>query len=1278
MQLCFITLFSWFHRYPWVRRLLLLGSILVMSWMALSLRFTADLSQFIGGVHRDGDGEEQGLSIFEHTDLKDRLVFMLTGVDSLTSHVDLLDAADSLVNSLEMLRLEGSLKRVLASFDDGVIDQNVTSLYRQLPFFLSDSVLDTLSVSLASSDYVEQMVQECAQTLSFPMALSPLAGVIASDPLRLGLPYLRYFQTLNDTARFSLHDGYIFTKDLRVLLLFAQPAEGMGALRESEYLTDRVERMIESIEAEWPVRVLCFGSPIVSAYNAKRVTADTILTVLLALFLVIVLMLVFFRSIRSIFHLFIPVLFGALFALGIVSLFQDSLSLMALGTSAVVIGIALSYSIHVVTHARYVSDPIELLHDIAQPLTLGSITTIGAFVALIFAESPLLHDFGLLSSLWLVGTTLFCLLFTPHFMTFANSADDGSEILLRMVRWCEKLHWGSAKGVWVLLVLTGVCLFLFQRVKFSSNMMGWNYQPQHVSEAQRLLESIEGDSESSIYLSTLGATPDQTILRYRALRACVDSLVSEKQLLDYHDITPFLFTREEQDRALKQWEHFWSTDARALTTLDRIDNEANLLGFSSAARKNLGSVLRADYHPVDYLRDDLFKGTLLEDWMHRDTLAGVLVLMSRMEIDSAYKSAVYPILQRLSGVSVIDREFFLSAVVESIHHDFNWLLLISSLIVFIALLISYRRLELTLLAFLPMAMSWVIILGLMFLFGMEFNIVNIILSTLIFGIGDDYSIFVVDGLLREYRDGSRLLPKHMSAIFLSALTTVIGIGVLIFAQHPAIRSIAFSAGLGIVVVVLISFILTPYLFYWLVSRPVRVGGWPFTWLSILHLGLILFVFSLGFLMVFGYGLLLVFVPMEKHRRRELFRKFVILSFRFLFLLCPLRVSLGERMASLRHRPPTMYIANHQSYLDIPFLLCHLGPVIIVTNRRLANSPLRLILDWLNFPSVDLGYDRLEILLRDGVAHGYSVLIFPEGTRSDDLRIRRFHHGAFYLAERLHLSITPLIIWGTGHALSKRQTLLMRPARVYIDCLESPSFAHDVSRLGFADLSKLWRGWYQERYRELSWKLASTQDPYYRHLITRSFAYHGIEVERAISLEVKREGYYSFWHEHLPMHGIITCIDSSFSALPLMLAALSQERRIISVQSSAEAAQVSQRAFGASGRVEILYGDAFNASIPPSNVILLRHIPSGYDAGMICDLLEYLFTHLLSGGLLILCESYSPNLQLRGNGMNMEFDLQSLARRCSLREQKSLAHPITGEIIRFYCSCRDSAENVIVV
>src|SRR5690606_1621781 len=152
----------------------------------------------------------------------------------------------------------------------------------------------------------------------------------------------------------------------------------------------------------------------------------------------------------------------------------------------------------------------------------------------------------------------------------------------------------------------------------------------------------------------------------------------------------------------------------------------------------------------------------------------------------------------------------------------------SGLLVFFALLLAYGRIELALISFLPLAVTWVWILGIMSLLGLEFNIVNIIISTLIFALGDDYSILMMNRLMEKYRKGSTPIAHTRSAVYLSVATTVIGLGTLIFTKHPALHSIAVIAITGLLCVVFVSQVLQPFLFNFMIQSRADKGFMPFT------------------------------------------------------------------------------------------------------------------------------------------------------------------------------------------------------------------------------------------------------------------------------------------------------------------------------------------------------------------------------------------------------------------------------------------------------------------
>ena len=110
-----------------------------------------------------------------------------------------------------------------------------------------------------------------------------------------------------------------------------------------------------------------------------------------------------------------------------------------------------------------------------------------------------------------------------------------------------------------------------------------------------------------------------------------------------------------------------------------------------------------------------------------------------------------------------------------------------------------------------MAVSMGLVVGIMHLTGLQFNIVNIILATFIFGQGDDYTIFVLEGCMYELKTGKKILSQYKQSIILSALMMLIGIGVLVLAKHPAMFSLGVVTLIGMACVVAMAYFLPPFL-----------------------------------------------------------------------------------------------------------------------------------------------------------------------------------------------------------------------------------------------------------------------------------------------------------------------------------------------------------------------------------------------------------------------------------------------------------------------------------
>ena len=183
-----------------------------------------------------------------------------------------------------------------------------------------------------------------------------------------------------------------------------------------------------------------------------------------------------------------------------------------------------------------------------------------------------------------------------------------------------------------------------------------------------------------------------------------------------------------------------------------------------------------------------------------------------------FRSGVFAPFYQLIRTWKTSKSFDFSRLTQGLSDNFDYIGIACSLIVFLFLWLSFRSLPVALIAFVPMVLSWVWIIAIMRIFDLQFNIVNIILATFIFGQGDDYTIFMVEGLLHERRTGQTILPQFRQSIILSALIMLIGIGILVFAVHPAMHSLGVVTLIGMTVVLLMAVTIPPFLFRYLPDK----------------------------------------------------------------------------------------------------------------------------------------------------------------------------------------------------------------------------------------------------------------------------------------------------------------------------------------------------------------------------------------------------------------------------------------------------------------------------
>lgn len=688
-------------------------------------------------------------------------------------------------------------------------------VYSHLPYMLDEEDYARADSLMQDPDYAKRRLVWIREQLS-GMSGSFMMPMLQNDPLGLGdriASHMRDFQPQTDYLK---HDGYVFTPDGRCCLVTLDSPFGSSESMQNGRLVQMLQDVADELGSEH-VTVSMTGAPVIAAGNASRIRKDTILSVAVSVVLILLLLLWAFRSVRALLYIALSTGMGFLIALAGVSLVNGEISLIVVGIASIIIGIAVNYPLHFVCHGQEVgvhhaqdrNRGRMVLSDLVQPLLIGNVTTVAAFLTLVPLEAVAIRQLGLFSALMLVGTIMFVLLVMPHMKVCGVSSGivaDGAVqssagqkmglVLDRIV-----VHPMSLAVIVLLTIVFG--WFSLQTV-FDADVSHLNYMTSQQRSDMKRLSQMQGQADGVVvYVPS-------TLRQMEQMQATIETLKTSGIVTDEKNPVWFMASVERQEHRLALWRGFWQKHDY-LSFL----SESRDQGFSEEAFEPFQLLIESDLPLLTYDDYATLTGSLLTGFCSPEAVVARLTVA---DLESAQK-----VEAALSGS--FDLTSLNSQIANNLTADFNYIGFACALIVFMFLWISFRRIELALVAFTPMVVGWLWILGLMHLTGVQFNIVNIILATFIFGQGDDYTIFITEGLIRDYRQGSghRVLVGYQRSILLSAAIMLVGIGSLILAGHPAMHSLAEVTIVGMSVVVLMAWLLPPMMFHWLIrfDRPLR-------------------------------------------------------------------------------------------------------------------------------------------------------------------------------------------------------------------------------------------------------------------------------------------------------------------------------------------------------------------------------------------------------------------------------------------------------------------------
>ncbi len=770
-------------------------------WMVSQIKFDEDISKLIPSNSEN----EQLQKVLNTANFSDKIIINIRK-DSDGSLEDLTDYAQDFLDSLDA-NSSDYIKDIQGKVEDEAIFETLDFVFENAPLFLTDGDYQ-LILNKISKDSIAALTESNYKILASPSGLIAKKTIV-KDPLGISIMGLKHLKQLGFNDDFELKYGFLVSKNGQNLLLFITPNYKSSETNKNELFAEQLYRFQNKLNTEYQGKInsQLFGGTLIAVANAQQIKKDIQLTVSIALMVLLLLFVFFYRKFTIPIILLIPTIFGGLLAVAILSVIREDISAISLGIGAVLLGVTLDYSLHVLTNIRN-NDTIDSLYsDVTKPILMSSLTTALAFLCLLFIDSQALQDLGIFAAISVLGASVFALIFIPQvYKTEVFNTERKSTFIDGIAQY--PFHKNKV-FIGVIGLLVVVSAFTYSHVSFNNDISKLNYEPQHLKEAERRLDNLTNETSKSLYLISYGNSIQEALEKNDHVFSELNQLESNQKIISFNSIGALVTSEKYQQEKIDSWKRFWTTE-KVNQTETRLIESGQQFGFKTTTFQEFYSLLKADFKPLN-IEDFQTIGTIpTEDFIA--SKEDFYTITSIVKVQDDQIPFIKNHFKNTAQVMVIDRQNINETLLGHLKTDFNNLIVYCFAVVLALLILYYRNWKLTLITVLPIAITWLITIGVMGVFKMEFNIFSILISSFIFGLGVDYSIFMTNGLMKTNDNDQHVLNTHKTSVLLSVITTILGIGVLILAKHPALQSISLVSMIGILTAMLIAFTIQPFLF----------------------------------------------------------------------------------------------------------------------------------------------------------------------------------------------------------------------------------------------------------------------------------------------------------------------------------------------------------------------------------------------------------------------------------------------------------------------------------
>ncbi len=630
------------------------------------------------------------------------------------------------------------------------------------------------------------------------------AALIEKDPLGLRNLILADLSRLIPETTGRIHRGQLVSADGKHGLVLATPRHSATDTRYAARITTLMENIASDLESAGDrPRLTPVGAYRAALDNETIIRKDVGRALIGATIgIALLLLLAFSRPLIGLMAL-VPALAGTILAFFVFALFSDHISIMVLGFGGAIISITVDQGIAYllfVDSAEQITGE-EASREIRAIGLLAALTSVGAFALLGISGFPVFQQLGLFTALGIGFSFLFVHTVFPRiFPGRPDKAPVKPRILNRLVDRCTSFGKPAAIGA---ICLAGVMPFAFN-LQFNTDLSAMNSMSRATLEADALMQNVWGNIFSRVHLLVEAQDPAKLQQKNDRLLNLLETEETAGHSTGGFTASRFFPGQERAGGNLAAWQQFWNP-ARTAAVRAALEAEGARIGFAGSAfdpfYRTLQSTAGGPPAPVPPGLYPLLGISVGSEGTPYRQVTGIRPL------DGYNGGQMHARLGTF--VKIFDPALFSDRLGKLLSDTFGKMLLIIGTSVVILLLIFFADPGLTVVALLPLLFSFNCTLGTLGLMGRTLDIPALMLAIIIFGMGVDYSLFVVRAYQRYQDFNHALFGLTRMAVFMAAVSTLIGFAVICGAEHNTLKSAGIVSFLGIGYCLVGAFLILP-------------------------------------------------------------------------------------------------------------------------------------------------------------------------------------------------------------------------------------------------------------------------------------------------------------------------------------------------------------------------------------------------------------------------------------------------------------------------------------